>query len=261
VVDERHRRPALPTGRIVLGLLLTAAVVLVALTARDQRDDGGSGAVTAAADANYLVRPGDTISSVADLHGVSAERLMEENGLTASDPLDPDSRLTIPELSTEGRSPPRELTTDTNKMTYVPLFEQATADHGLPPGLLAALAWHESEWVNVLVDEDERIGLGQLRPDIVSFLRRDVVDEPLDPSRPEDNVTLTAAYLAYLLEASEGDRAAALAGYYMGFETPAGGTWDLDVVRFVNEVLTLAPDFAAPGDTAAARPTTATTGP
>jgi LysM repeat protein len=234
----------LSARRLMIGVLLTAAVVLTALVLNDQRGDDRGG--SPAGGGTYLVRSGDTIASVADLHGLSVDRLMDANDLTLSDSLEPGSRLVVPDLPTEGRSPPRELLADDRKLTYEPLFDQATARYDLPPGLLEALAWHESEWVNVLVDENGRTGLGQLRPEIVDFLRRDVVGEPLDPRRPEDNISLTAAYLAHLLEAGGGDQAAALAGYYLGLEAPAGGTWDLDVVGFVRDLRQLTPDFVGP---------------
>jgi hypothetical protein len=243
LADESPRRPGLSVRRIALGVLLTAMVMLVAITLTGRGDDDRS-SVGFADGPSYLVRSGDTSASVAYLHGVSTDRLLEANDLTLSDSLDPGSRLTVPEPPTEGRRPPRELLADDGKLTYEPDFDLTTERYDLPPGLLEALAWHESEWVNALVSDGERTGLGQLRPEIISFLRREVVDEPLDPHRPEDNITLTGAYLGHLLAGAEGDVAGALAGYYLGFETAAPGTWDLEVVEFVREVLRLTPDFA-----------------
>ena len=250
--EEASAPPRLSTRRLVIGLVLTAMVVLGALVLNGRRDGSSAPTSSAEAGSGYLVRSGDTSASVAYLHGVSTEQFLEANDLTLSDSLDPGSRLTIPELSTDGRSPPRELLSDPAKLTYEPYFDETTERHGLPPGLLEALAWKESEWVNALVSEDGRVGIGQLRPEIVTFLRRDVVPEPLDPRNAEDNVTLTGAYLAHLLDVSEGDQAGALAGYYLGFETAAPGVWELDVVEFVREVLSSAPDFAG---TARADPT------
>ena len=243
--EEASAPPRLSARRLVIGLVLTAAVAIVALAVNGKGDEGSGPALAQAGPSSgYLVRSGDTISSVAYVHGVSKERLMEANDLTPSDSLDPDSRITIPALSTDGRTPPRALLTDPAKLSYEPYFDETTERFGLPPGLLEALAWEESEWVNALVSEDDRVGMGQLRPEIVAFLRRDVVHEPLDPRNAEDNVTLTGAYLAHLLDVSEGDQAGSLAGYYLGFETAAPGVWELDVVEYVREVLSSVPDFA-----------------
>ena len=256
--EKASAPPRLSTRRLVIGLVLTAAVAIVALTVNGKGDEGSGPALAQAGPSSgYLVRSGDTISSVAYVHGVSKERLMEANDLTPSDSLDPDSRITIPELPTEGRSPPRELLADPAKLTYEPYFEQTSERYDLPPGLLEALAWEESGWVNSLVSDEDRVGLGQLRPEIVNFVRRDVAQEALDPRNAEDSVALTGAYLAHLLDVSEGDQAGSLAGYYLGFETAAPGVWELDVVEYVREVLSSVPDFAG---TVAADPGTGGSG-
>lgn len=225
----------------MVGLFLTTVIVLTGFVIRETRNDRTDAAVDGS---NYLVRSGDTIASVADLHGVSVDRVLEANDLTLSDSLDPGSRLEIPELPTDGRSPPDALLDDQAKLSYAPTFAAAAQRHDLPPGLLEALAWDQSEWVNALVSEDGRTGLGQLRSEIVTFVRRDVVDRSLDPTVPEDNIELTAAYLDHLLDQAEGDRAAALVGYLFGLETPAGGTWDFGTVAFVRRILSSAPGFA-----------------
>ncbi|MEL7209923.1 MAG: lytic transglycosylase domain-containing protein, partial [Actinomycetota bacterium] len=101
-------------------------------------------------------------------------------------------------------------------------------------------------------------GLGQLHPEVTDFLHREVVDRRLDPTVAEDNIELTAAYLAFLLEFAEGDRAAALAGYWADSNAPGGGNWDLATAAFIRRVLASAPDFAA---SLAPAPTTTSTAP
>ena len=239
--DRTRRHPSI--RRIIVGLLLTAIVLAAAVALNDRRDDPERSPRDTPG-SNYLVRTGDTTSSVAYLHGLSTDRLLKANDLTLSDSIEPGSRLTIPDLPTDRRQPPSELLADEAKLGYEPFFDTTTRRYDLPPGLLGALAWHQSEWVNALVSDDERMGMGQLRPEILDFLRREIVDEALDPRLPEDNLSLTGAYLDHLLTVSEGDRAGALAGYYLGLETAAPGTWDLDVVEFVRDVLLSAPNFA-----------------
>jgi soluble lytic murein transglycosylase-like protein len=78
----------------------------------------------------------------------------------------------------------------------------------------------------------------------VEWLGRDVVGSTPDPTVPEENVALTAAYFAHLLDRSEGDVAASLAAYHRGLRQPADGIWDLDTVAFVRAVLESAPGFA-----------------
>jgi hypothetical protein len=243
--DEDSSRRPLPARRIVVALFATMTIVVLAFAFRGGEDTPTSTAVVAEGASNYRVRSGDTITSVADLHSISRDVLMEENDLTLSDSIDPGSRLTVPDPPTEGREPPPALLDATDKLTYAPTFARVSAEYDLPPGLLEALAWQQSKWVNAVI-RDERTGIGQLRPDTADFLRRDVVDQPLDPTDPEDNIELAGAYLSHLLEVGDGDRAAALVGYRRGDETPAGGVWDLGTVSFVEQVLGLAPDFADP---------------
>ncbi|MYL83674.1 LysM peptidoglycan-binding domain-containing protein [Desulfovibrio aerotolerans] len=55
-----------------------------------------SGAVVAAGPGSYLVQPGDTLASIAKLHGLSEKRLMDANGITDPRKLAAGKSLTIP---------------------------------------------------------------------------------------------------------------------------------------------------------------------
>ncbi|MEL7210880.1 MAG: LysM peptidoglycan-binding domain-containing protein [Actinomycetota bacterium] len=159
--DASRRR--LPRRRLALGVLLTVTVLLTAFVVERHRSSTAS--ATPVEGSNYLVRTGDTITSVADLHAVDRDDLMDAHDLTLENSLAPGERLVVPDPPRG--EPPAELTADTNKLRYAAAFEAAEARHDLPPGLLKALAWQESEWVNATVGEDGEQGLGQLHPEVI----------------------------------------------------------------------------------------------
>ena len=153
---------------------------------------------------------------------------------------DPDRRA--PE-----RPLPFGLATDPDRAALVAVFEREADRAGLAPELLMALAWRESRWHQDDVSEDGAVGVGQLIPSTARFVADDILAEPhLDPLVVEDNIRLSAAYLAWLLERSGGDLGAALAGYVQGPRSVRDegrfGVTD----AYVLDVLALRADFAPP---------------
>jgi soluble lytic murein transglycosylase-like protein len=104
-------------------------------------------------------------------------------------------------------------------MALIPHFQWWAAQYGLDPGLLMSLAWLESGWQNDVVSSAGAMGVGQLLPDTVDFLATSVLGERLDPRDPESNIRMSARYLRWLLDRTDGDVPRALAGYYQGLRS------------------------------------------
>ncbi len=258
----RHRSPA----RWLAPLALFASVVAVAgVIGQSLRPDGRSSATSPGSSVKsrtisggdrgasgslagrrrYTVRPGDTISSVAHLHALPADAVLEAFDLSLSDSLEPGRALELPAVPTEGRSWPRRLVAEPTRAQLHGTFVEVAEEWEIPVTLMEALAWEVSRWDPTLVDEDGEIGVGRLDLDIVAWLNEEVLGERLDPRPAESNITLMAAYLATLLEATGGDHAATLAAWYQETRVPYTAPWDLDVTQFVRRVLDRVADFGA----------------
>ena len=262
VVPEPPRRHR-PSGRVLLAAALTTVVAIGALVfvgrgdSRAEDDEvhreGGS---------HYTVREGDTITSVAELHGVEPEALMESLDLTLADSLEPGDQIDIPSLPTEGREWPHRLAADPLRAQQNVYFERYAEAYDVPTALLQSLAWVVSSWDNASANPDGTdLGIGRVSTDLVGWINSDLIegDVEVDPRSPEGNVELTAAFLGHLLEVTDGDWAASVATYYLDEKVPPTGPWSLELGWFVTGVLNRVPDFESTPPPAAT--TTTTTAP
>ncbi len=76
---------------------------------------------------------------------------------------------------------------------FVPLIEQAAAEAGVDPRLLASVVWAESDFTPSAVSHAGAIGLGQLMPGTAAALG-------VDPRDPADNLRGAARYLREQLD-------------------------------------------------------------
>jgi murein DD-endopeptidase MepM/ murein hydrolase activator NlpD len=259
VVPTPTRR-ARPSGRVLVAATLTTVVAVGALFLIG-RDDTGTG--DAPRDRNgpslYTVRTGDTLTSVADLHGLPVADLLEAVGLELSDSLDPGEVLEIPPIPVAGHEWPERLAADPVVAQQAPLFDRWAEEYEVPTALLQSLAWTISSWDNASVNSDGDMGIGRIDPDLVAWINEELIagDTPVDPRSPDGNVELMAAHLGHLLEVTGGDHANAVATYFLDRTDPSEANWDLRLRRFVTGVLTRVADFEATPPPAAT--TTSTT--
>ena len=94
----------------------------------------------------YTVRLGDTISSVAQLHGTTKDAVKEANGLTDASSIDPGSQIEVPHPSSDDDELPTFLAADPDLMALRPTFAAAATQYDVPVGLLESLAWQTSTW-------------------------------------------------------------------------------------------------------------------
>ena len=261
MVPESTRRAG-PPRRVLIAAAVTTLLALGALflVSRDDSratdDDRHRVGLS-----HYTVREGDTITSVAELHGVEVDALLAELDLSLSDSLEPGDTIDIPEQSSEGHEWPRRLVDDPLRAQQNQYFERYAREYDVPTSLLQSLAWVISSWDNNSVNEGEGdLGIGRIDTDMVGWINEELIpgDEMVDPRSPEGNVELTAAYLGHLLEVTGGDHANAVATYFLDETEPSDANWDLHLRNFITSVLVLVPDFEATPPPSATTTTTTT---
>jgi LysM repeat protein len=110
---------------------------------------------------------------------------------------------------------PRLLRHRSRRLALRPCFEAWSAHYGIPASLVEGLAWEESGWQNDVVSPANAYGIGQLTPPTIQFIQ-DLIGRPLSVGIPDQNIHMTARFLAFLLGQTNGDVSQAVAGYYQG---------------------------------------------
>jgi LysM repeat protein len=185
---------------------------------------GGGEADASPGGGSHTVRSGETLSGIAADYGVTVRSLAGANGITDANLVRSGQRLSLPASGGTGAAGsgvdtsrfPARLQASPERLALVPRFEHWARTYGIPTDLVMAMAWVESGWQNDVVSGAGAMGIGQLTPDTVAWMRDIVLREPLDPGIPDHNIRMSARYLRWLLDRTEGDPGTALAGYYQG---------------------------------------------
>lgn len=188
---------------------------------------------------------GDTLTSIAARHGVSAVDLAAHNRLANPHLIRIGQTLAIPARAPAAPSTgafPSRLLTRPERLALVPVFDRWAAEYGVPHDLLKAMTWLESGWQDHVVSSSGAIGIGQLMPDTVRFVSGHLLGTPLDPAVAEHNIRMSARFLRYLLDQTGGDHSLALAAYYQGLRAvrergvyPSTHTYVAGVLAFRDE--------------------------
>jgi soluble lytic murein transglycosylase-like protein len=168
--------------------------------------------------ATYTVKRGDTLSAISARLHLDVAALAAANGLRNIHRLSIGQVLKVPPppaaAGTAGL--PDRLLASPERLVLMPHFDAAARDYKVPPDLIKAVAWMESGWQNDKVSSTKAVGIGQLMPDTVAFVNQQLLRARLDPKRPEQNIRLSARYLAWLLAQTKGDVPTAVGAYYQG---------------------------------------------
>ena len=261
VVSPPTRRAG-PSARILVAAGLTTVVAVAGLFFLGREDRGAS---DRARDRNspslYTVRTGDTTSSVARLHGLDTEALLDALDLSLADSLRPGEAVEIPPLPVGTDEWPRPLLADPVRAQQHAWFDRWAEEYGVPTALVESLAWTVSSWDNTTIKENGDMGIGRVDTDLVGWINNELIrgETPVDPRSPEGNIRLMAAHLGHLLEVTGGDHATSIATYFMDGTEPSDGPWDLGLRRVIRGVLTRVPVFASPAPPSATTTTTTAT--
>ena len=197
-----------------------------------------------AAGQTYVVRRGDTLSSIAARYGTTTGAIARANGISNPNLVVIGKRLTVPAGTSGAPSAglPAKLLAHPDRVALRPNFEHWAAHYSVPPDLLEALAWVESGWQRTVVSRTGAIGIGQLQPATVDHVRL-LIGINLDPNNADDNIRMSARFLRFLLDGTGGDVSTTLAAYYQGLRSVRTGPIFGETKQYVATVLAFLPFF------------------
>lgn len=197
---------------------------------------------------SYVVKAGDSLWAIARANGITVNQLAAANNMRQSDLLLIGRQLQIPGAPSTSSTPAvtTDATTTQNPWTFCssiasggstsgnwgvlpdllrqspqrlalqPLFIKWASHYNLSLALLEAVAWQESGWQQNVTSSVGAVGTGQLMPGTASFISSTLVGMPLDIKSVNDNIRMSAAFLAYLAGVEGNNRCATIAAYYEG---------------------------------------------
>ncbi len=188
----------------------------------------------------YLVKPGDTISTIAKRYKCSQANLLAANKLRSSDRIYAGRPLQIPvKIRPKAKAPAKSKNNTFAGRTYADhvvakanrnrailknrklptrsqirsLIVSTSKRYGVDPQLALAVSWQESGWKQRVVSPANAVGAMQVIPSTGRFASS-IVGRDLDLLKAQDNVTAGVVLLDRLTGAARLD--IAVAGYYQG---------------------------------------------
>ena len=208
----------------------------------------------------HVIRLGETLSSIAARYGLATATMAKANGISNPNRIYVGERLSIPAggglggssgggstTGTGGSSSgsgssvsglPLRLQNSPSRLALMPLFDKWSAAYGAPADLVKAVTWLESGWQSGVVSSTGAVGIGQLMPSTVVTINK-ILGTNLSPWRKEDNIRMSARYIALLLSATGGNTARALAGYYQGLASIERNGLYPSTLAYIDGVLAL----------------------
>jgi peptidoglycan hydrolase-like protein with peptidoglycan-binding domain len=184
-------------------------------------------AARSSARTRHLVRPGETLTSIAAQSGTTVSALASRNRLDPGGLLLVGTRLVVP----TARAP-------VSQGGVVASLNSWAAHYGVSPELARALAWQESGFQNDVRSGAGAVGVMQVIPATWFFVERFVIGDPI--ARTADgNVRVGVAYFRHLTEEFRGDVRAARAAYHQGPASVRRRGPSRETRRFVANVLAL----------------------
>jgi len=153
----------------------------------------------------HAVRRGEGVIETSRHFGVDPTALARVNGIGVNAPLAEGDELVVP-----GRL-----------ARFNALLTHVAGMAGVDAPLVRAVAWAESRWRQEAISATGAVGIMQLEPSTGDWVSTHLAGRHLDIWNALDNVTAGSLLLQHLLEVTDGDRTAALAGYYQGLASVA----------------------------------------
>ncbi|HYZ47144.1 MAG TPA: LysM peptidoglycan-binding domain-containing protein [Actinomycetota bacterium] len=169
----------------------------------------------------HVVRPGDTLSSIAAAYGTSVASLARANRIRDVNLIFVGEELRVPAgggvvATAAAPSVDRSQGGGSGASQDIEVvLEQKAAAHRVKSSLVKALAWRESGWRQEAVSESGAVGVMQVMPETARYVNKSLSGGNLDLKRAPDNVELGVTYLDHLLETMP-SKDKALAAYLSG---------------------------------------------
>jgi LysM repeat protein len=212
---------------------------------------------TAPAGGGYVVAPGDTLSAIAAMHGLSVASLAAANGLNPAGFLISGTTISIPGAAAAA-IPVSDVTTTPSTASSAgpqPTAETVSsstvgsiaAANGVSPSLAEAIGYQESGFNNALVSPTGATGVMQIEPGTWDYIGQNLATPPpLSAASAQDNIRGGVLLLHSLLAQTGGDPALAAAGYYQGLTSVQAHGMYSDTQQYVGNVLALRQRFGGP---------------
>ncbi len=245
-----------PNGVLVAGTKLNLSGGGAVSSDPDQDGDNDAGAsgsagVTSSA-GSYVVRPGDTLTSIAQRAGTTVAQLAAANGLSPNGVLVAGRALTVPQggvaSTTSGSSHSVSGTASSGGPYPTPEtvsgseIASIAGANGVPASLAQAIGWQESGWNNSEVSSVGAVGVMQIVPSTWQWIQQNMAANTLAPASAADNVRGGVLLLHSLLSLTGSDSMAA-AGYYQGLASVRAHGLYSDTQQYVNSVMALQQRF------------------
>jgi N-acetylmuramoyl-L-alanine amidase len=223
---------------------------------------------TAAADFPHIVEPGETLTSVAAVDGLSIAAIAEANHISPNAELIIGQVLWIPPqtttaYATQGPTAQSSTTETTagsdqaasNAPTAQPPYptaERVSAGeiayiaeaNGVPPSLAEAISWQESGWNNDVVSSVGAVGAMQIVPSVWGWINTYLTPtDPLGPASAAENVRGGVLLLHDLLESTGDNYALTAAAYFQGLASVRKHGMYPDTRQYVADILALQQRF------------------
>lgn len=176
----------------------------------------------------YVVRPGDTLTSIASRYGTTVGRLARLNRIDPNDVLVIGTRLVVP----------RTRALSSSRSDIRASLDRWAAHYGVDPSLARALAWQESGFQSSVRSSAGAFGVMQVTPATWEFVELFVIGMRI-PRTTDGNIRVGVAYLDHLLGEFRGNTRLAVGAYYQGPASVRRHGLFKETRRFVANVLAL----------------------
>jgi len=160
--------------------------------------------------ATHVVRPGDTLWSIAHGLGIKLDQLLNRNPLADPDFIRPGERLSVPAPPSSGPPVPPISFAAARRILVA-----AAHRHGLNPAFVLAVSYWESGYNQAEVSRDGAVGLMQVLPSTAGWAGPALLNRRVNLHDPYDNADVGAALLRHYLDHFNNPKLA-LAAYYQG---------------------------------------------
>jgi peptidoglycan hydrolase-like protein with peptidoglycan-binding domain len=172
---------------------------------------------TVSVSSTYVVRAGDSLTSIASRHKTTVAALARVNNLDIMKPIVIGQRLHIPSavaraVTVAAVTRPALASQSVNVRAMLDRWANAL---GVDTQLVRALAWMESGFQTSIVSSAGARGVMQTLPTTREYVETVLAGKPI-ANTVDGDIEVGVRYLKHLLDAFNGDERLALAGWYQG---------------------------------------------